>query len=284
MRRNSRRDGMMTGDRDVMPSNVHFVRVRQVRPLTLVVVSAIVFAVAPGAGCRRAPRVPDTTYRQAVTAFYVSLAAMQTSQDLHARKELDRFVQLVPEEPAGWANLGLLLLRQQQFPEAIERLNRASALAPRNAAIERLLALAESRNGNVERSIAHWRRALTLDTADLQAPYALAQELQRLGGDANEAEAQRLLDALASRSGNLAAQLELARLAARRGDSATLTKALAALEGRSQNWPAAARERFTIVRDAARTGAAAATTPVIFLKNVLIREPEYRAAFAALTT
>ena len=257
---------------------------RQVRPFAVLVVCAVLFAVVPGAGCRRGPRVSDATYRQAVTAFYVSLAAMQTSQDLHARKELDRFVQLVPDEPAGWANLGLLLLRQQQFPEAIERLGRASELAPRNAAIERLRALAESRNGNVERSIAHWRRALTLDAADLKAPYALAQELERLGGDSNEAEALRLLDALAARSGNLAAQLELARLAARRGDAATLEKTLDALAQRSQSWPADAQERFKTVRDAAKAGAAGATTPAIFLKNVLIREPEYRAAFAALTT
>ena len=55
----------------------------------------------------------------------------------------------------------------------------------------------------------HWRRAIELDAADLKAPYALAQELERLGGPANDAEAQRVLDALAARSGNLAAQLEL---------------------------------------------------------------------------
>ena len=255
-----------------------------VRRCTALVLSAALFCLILNAGCRRGPRVSDATYRQAVTAFYVALAAMQTSQDLHARKELDRFVQLVPDEPAGWANLGLLLLRQQQFPEARDRLARASELAPRNAAIERLRALAESRNGNVEASIAHWRRALALDAADVKAPYALAQELERLGGDANEAEAQRLLDALATRSGNLAAQLELARLAARRGDSATLQKAIQALAQRSQAWPADAQERLNTVRSAAAAGAAAATTPVIFLKNVLIREPEYRAAFAALTT
>ncbi|HZB25341.1 MAG TPA: FG-GAP-like repeat-containing protein [Vicinamibacterales bacterium] len=255
-----------------------------VRRFAALLVSAALFGLIVSAGCRRGPRVSDTTYRQAVTAFYVALAAMQTSQDLHARKELDRFVQLVPDEPAGWANLGLLLLRQQQFPEALERLARASELAPRNAAIERLRALAESRNGNVERSIAHWRRALALDADDVKAPYALAQELERLGGDANVEEAQRLLDALATRSGNLAAQLELARLAARRGDAATLEKALQALTQRSQGWPADAQERLKTVRGAATAGAAGATTPVIFLKNVLIREPEYRAAFAALTT
>jgi cytochrome c-type biogenesis protein CcmH/NrfG len=110
---------------------------------------AAVFAVALTLtilfACRREPRIPDSTYRQAVTAFYVSLAAMQTSQDVLARSELDRLTQLVPQEAAGWANLGLLLLRQQQFDEASQRLAKASGLAPRNAAIERLIALAESR-------------------------------------------------------------------------------------------------------------------------------------------
>ena len=38
------------------------------------------------------------------------------------------------------------------------------------------------------------------------------------------------------------------------------------------------------MRQAAQDNPAAATTPVIFLKNVLIREPAYRAAFAAVST
>src|SRR5215204_6477963 len=150
---------------------------------------AAALLVPPACGaCRRGPRVSDETYRQAVTAFYVSLAAMQTSQDLHARQELERLIQLVPEEPAGWANLGLLLLRQQQIDEASSRLARAAELAPRNAHIERLLALSESLKGNLDASIRHWRRAMELAPSDLQAPYALAQELERLGGANNDAE------------------------------------------------------------------------------------------------
>ena len=128
------------------------------------------------------------------------------------------------------------------------RLAKASQLAPRSAAIERLLALAESRKGNLDASVRHWRRAIELDAADLKAPYALAQELERLGGPANDAEAQRLLEALAARSGNLAAQLEYARVAARRGDAAALRKALDALAQSAPSWPADAQERLTAVR------------------------------------
>ena len=127
------------------------------------VVLFLIVGVPFASGCRRAAEIPDATHRQAVTAFYVALAALQTSQDAHARKELERVMQLVPDEAAAWANLGLLLLRQQQTEEAKPRLTKASELAPDNAAIVRLQALAASRSGSLDESIRHWRRAIELD-------------------------------------------------------------------------------------------------------------------------
>src|SRR5262245_60772325 len=178
---------------------------------------------------------------------------MQTSQDVVARNELERLLQLVPDEAAGWANLGLLLLRQQQFDEASQRLEKAASLAPRNAAIERLRGLNDSRNGQLDRSVARWRRAIELDPADLKAPVALAQDLERLGGPDHEAEAERVLGALAERSRNLAVQLEFARLTAKRNNAAGLQKALDSLAAQSASWPAPAQERFANVREQART-------------------------------
>ncbi len=254
------------------------------RSLRSLLSAVLVFTAVSALSCRRAPAVPDATNRDAVTAFHVSLAAIQTSQDVLARRELERLTQLVPQEPAGWANLGLLLLRQQQPDEALQRLRKASELAPRNAAIERLLALAESQNGNVAESIRHWRRAAELDPGDIRAPFSLAQETERQGGTDNETQAHQVLAALGERSGNLAAQLEYARLSAKRGDAAALEKALTALTARSAGWPADAQARLQAARDAAARGATTAATPLIFLKNVLIRTPEYRAAQAAVTT
>jgi hypothetical protein len=252
--------------------------------LLVPVVIGAAFTTAACDACRRGPRVSDETYGQAVTAFYVSLAAMQTSQDLHARQELEKLIGLVPQEPAAWANLGLLLLRQQQIDEGAARLAKASELAPRNAHVERLVALSESLKGNLEASIRHWRRAMELDPSDLEAPYTLAQELERLGGAENDAEAQRLLEALAGRSGNLAAKLEFARLAAKRGDGVALARGLEGLSGDQASWPEDARERFRTAQQAAQGAPASAATPLIFLKNVLIREPEYRSAIVQVST
>ena len=69
-------------------------------------------------------------YREAVTAFYTGLAAMQTTQEVLARSKFDRVVALTPHEPAGWANLGLLLLRQQEIEQGAEKLTKAAELAP----------------------------------------------------------------------------------------------------------------------------------------------------------
>ncbi len=249
-----------------------------------IVLTCVVALAVAAAGCRRSPRVSDATYRQAVTAFYVSLAAMQTSQEQHARTELDRLVQLVPHEPAGWANLGLLLLRQQRVDEAVERMSKAAQLAPDSAAIQRMLALAEGRRGNLDAAVRYWRRAMELDRADIKASYALALELERAGGDQNEAEAQHLLQDVAARSNNLAAQIEYARLAARRGDRAALGRAIDMLGARAGSWPAGARERFQALRGATGGDPGATARLVIFLKNMLIRDPEYRAALEEATT
>ena len=182
-------------------------------------------AIVSAGACRRGPRVSDEIYRQAVTSFYVSLAAMQTGQDVHARQELDRLTQLVPDEAAGWANLGLLLLRQQQIDEAATRLARASQLAPRNAAIERLLALTESRKGNARRIGAP---LAARDRARLRRP----QGAVRAGAGARTArragERRRGAARCSKRSRHDPAtsrrRLEFARVAARRGDAAALAR------------------------------------------------------------
>lgn len=239
-------------------------------------------------GCRTTPSTPavsDATYREAVTAFYTGLAAMQTSQDAMARQSLERVTTLVPDEPAGWANLGLLLLRQQEVEPAMPHLTKAAALAPSNGRLQRLLALAESRRGNLDASITHWRKAVELDPADAKAAYALAQEVERQGGAEHDAEAQRVLAALIAREDNLVARLDLARLAAKRADAATLQSALAPLAAVAASWPAEVQARLTAVQQASVSANPRAAAPAIaFLKNVLLRVPEYRRSLAQVST
>src|SRR5918996_6277144 len=87
------------------------------------------------AGCRQTTTAPSRStpeYNELVRTFYVGLAALEVGHDVQADEKLSQFTQLAPPEPAGWANWGLLALRQRNFDPAYDRLERARALAPEN--------------------------------------------------------------------------------------------------------------------------------------------------------
>src|SRR5205085_373609 len=143
-------------------------------------------------------------------------------------------------EPASWANLGLLAVRQQEFDTAYEKVEKARTLAPDNSQIEALLGLIESRRGKLPEAIAHLKKAVELDAKNLKALYALAQETERQAsgtgsGETSDAEAQKLLERILSmQPDNLAVLLDVTRLAAKRGDGEALKKAVAKLAENSQ--------------------------------------------------
>jgi Tfp pilus assembly protein PilF len=250
----------------------------------LLPLSLLIVAMGDACSSRPEPEPSPQAYREAVTAFYTGLSAMQTTQEVLAREKFDRVVALVPREPAGWANLGLLLLRQQELEQGAQQLARAAGLAPESAAIQRLQALAESRRGNLDEATRHWRRALELDPDDLEAAYALALDTERQGGAGNDAQAERILGQLLARRENLAARLEYVRLAAKRGDRAALQTATARLTEASRTWSPEAQEQLKALLASAVENPKAAAMRVAFLKNFLLREPAYRMALAEVRT
>src|SRR4051794_15439395 len=63
-------------------------------------------------------RPGSPTYQQMVSAFYSGLAALDVDATDHAREALTRATQVVPEEPAAWADRGLLHIRLGDFDAA----------------------------------------------------------------------------------------------------------------------------------------------------------------------
>jgi len=241
---------------------------------------------AAGAACssRREPELSPETYREAVTDFYVGLSALQTTQDVLAREKFDRVVAIVPQEPAGWANRGVLMLRQQELDGAAQEFAHAATIAPESGAIQRLQALTESRRGNLSDAITHWRRAVELDANDLEAAYALALDIERQGTGTSDAEAQHVLEQLLAGHDNLAARLEYARIAAKREDGAALANAIAPLADDARSWSPLSQEQLKALQSAMASGPRSAAVPVTFLKNVLLREPVYQSALADVST
>jgi tetratricopeptide (TPR) repeat protein len=237
--------------------------------------------------CGNRNRLPDKSskeYAQAVSAFYIGLGALQVGDDVHADSKLSELTTLVPGEPAGWANWGVLALRQRKLDVAAERLEKARSLAPDNNHIYQLLGLLESNRGNSAAALADWRKAIEINPGNYRAAYQLAEEVERQGGANSDADYKQLIQKiLAAQPDNLAAELELARIAAKTGDTATLKSVLAQISARSRNWPSEVKDQLTAL-EAAANGSDPHTAAIrtTFLHNALMRVPEFRESLAVL--
>jgi Tfp pilus assembly protein PilF len=231
------------------------------------------------AGCRTGTKLPEKStpeYKEVVRAFYVGLAALQVGDDVRADSRLADVTRLVPDEPAGWANWGLLALRQRNHDAAAERLEKARSLAPESDSISYLVGLLESSRGRSAEAIAALGKAVEQNPKNLRAAYKLAEETERQGGEQSEAEVQRLMQKiLEAQPENLAALLELGRISAKRGDAETLRSTVDKIAARSASWPAEVQQQLSALQ-ASVSDPRQAATRIAFLRNVLVRVPEYR--------
>src|SRR5215510_13104164 len=232
---------------------------------TLLLMAALVVT-----GCRTTGTLPSrgtAEHNELVRTFYSGLAALQVGHDVQADSKLSQFTQLAATEPAGWANWGLLALRQRNFDVANERIQRARSLAPENSDIQYLIGLLESSRGKTPEAIAALRKAVELDANNLFAVYKLAAELETQNDEQSMTEAQTLLQKiLTAQPDNLAALVELSRIAAKRGDAATLKSSVAKIVARSSAWPEEVRAQVRAVEAAANSSdLPAAATRTSFL-------------------
>jgi Tfp pilus assembly protein PilF len=232
------------------------------------------------------PRSGSERYEQVTQAFYVGLASLEVGLLDDARRQFTRVTELVPSEPAAWANLGLTQLRLGELDNAIDPVNRAVQLAPKSSHVALLAGRVETTRGRLDDGIVHMRRAVTLDPESLRARFALAEEIERSGAPGADDEAQQLIDDIVQRvPDNLAALLEGGRLAAKRGDASRLQDAVNRLEPHAASWPAVAMEQFAALQSAAAsqnfTGSARA---MALLRNVLARVPAFLEGLAAVRT
>jgi len=277
----------MRAAREGRPTAVlHPVRFRAAnrRPRRWLVCAALIASMT---ACNPAGKLPEPSsaeYRAAVSAFEVGVAALQVGDDATADSRLSELTRLVPAEPSGWANWGLLAVRQRNFDTAAQRLGRARELAPRDAHVLQLLGILERNRGRSADAIVELRKAAEIDPRDLRSRYALAQEIERQGGpDADTEFTQQIRAILAMQPDNLAALLEDARVAAKRGDPAALQPTLARIRRLASTWPPEVVEQLTAAeKTASDPNARVAAMRVTVLRNVLVRLPEYRESLAAI--
>jgi Tfp pilus assembly protein PilF len=257
---------------------MHTCREGGLRNVTLLLSLGMLLALSACSSRPKFPAPDSKEYKDVISAFYIGLSALQVGDDVHAEAKLSELTQMVPGEPSGWANWGILALRQRNYEPAAQRLEKSRDLAPQNDQIYNLLGILESQRGNSEAALTDFRKASQLNPQNLRAVYSLAEETERQGGANSDSDFESLMQKiLSAQPGNLAALLELSRVAAKRGDADTLKAALAQLSTHSSAWPPEAQKQFAAVQaTASANDLRAAATQTTFLRNVLMRDPDYR--------
>jgi thioredoxin-like negative regulator of GroEL len=232
------------------------------------------------------PEPSTEAYDQTVTDFYVGVASVQSGQDRFANENFTAVTERAPGEPAGWANLGLLALRQRDFEAAEDYLARARELAPQNDQIVMLQGYMAENRGQFDAAVEQFRRAIELNPDNLKARYALARILEQREGGQPPEEVQRLLEEVHQmQPRNLPVLIEWARVSAERNDGETLRRIVRRIDDRSSSWPEGQRQQLEELQQVVDAGdIERAVRQLAFLKNVLKQLPAYRQGLAAVET
>ena len=256
--------------------------------MLLIVATLLLVAIAAFLVIRRDGILPgpgSAVYRDMVSSFYTGLAALDVGDLLDdAETAFLRASELIPQEPATWANLGVLHLRRGELENAARYLAQAQSLAPSSSEIAVLQAILDSLEGRLDAGVAHLRRAVMLDPRNVQALYLLAQEVERAGGADSDAEAQTLLDDILTLDpDNLAVLVERARLGVKRENLDVLRDSITRLGTVRDTWPELATQQYQALETAtADADYPLAARSVAFLRNVLLSTPEFRADLSAV--
>ena len=225
------------------------------RSRSLVLVLGLVVLAGLGLILLRAKPLPgpeSPTYQTYAEAFQLGTAGLDADRRGIADRNLSTAIETIPEEPAAWANRGLLHLRNNEFKEATRDLERASRLAPDSPEIEILLGLLAEKQGKFDQALKHLRKAVKEKSQDLAAVYQLAELVEKANPEEGLAEREQLIDdILRAQPNNLIVLVARADVAARRRDRDALQETLKRLERLATGWKEPlAQERFGEVKEA----------------------------------
>lgn len=258
-------------------------------PTTLLRAGAVVAALTLAAGCAKDDptkplKVDPAIYKRMVSAFFTGTTALQVGDDQRANRELNRATEIVPDEPATWANLGVLALKSNNYPAAREALERAAEHSVPNSQITYLTGLRQAREGKNTEAVGTFRKAIKLDPANLVARYALIEELRRESGQDSEGAIREQFQAvLDARPQNLIALTELSQLAAKADDRPLFERCIGQLSQLAVAWPVRASGPLTELKSLAPSAPLRSLVGrVQLMRNLLTRTPQYRRSFDEL--
>ncbi|MCG8306487.1 MAG: FG-GAP-like repeat-containing protein [Cytophagales bacterium] len=185
--------------------------------------------------CREKPVDEKQLARDKITMRTLGLAYLEENKLEEAEAEFLKLTDLAPDEALGFANLGLVYLRMDDYPRALKHLDKAIEIDAKDANIRLIRAKAFELNDDTERAVKELETTLNFAPDDPKVLYQLA-ELYAKGPDENS-KSKRIeyLTLVAGTSPqNIVPRLQLIEVQLQTGD---LDLALKSLEEIGQQFP-----------------------------------------------
>lgn len=244
--------------------------------ISVVILVAVVWLVV-----RDRSAAPGELSSDQIGRFYTGVSSLDVEENERAHRLFGELVTELPSEPAVWANLGLAGLRLGDLQQAARALEQAARLSPENPHILELQATLDERQGRFARAIAGLRKHPAPGAAAL---YQLSELLGRTGRDEDAVEQLRVLNRINDMEpDNLVIAFKRARLFAASGDGAALSGLVERLAPREDSPdPAVVRYYEAVKQAVADQNFRAAGTQLVFLQNLTLPTPAYKADLQTL--
>ena len=233
---------------------------------------------------KQTPQKSSKEYAEVVSAFYIGPGGAPGGRRRSRGKQTCAGHAAGAGRTRRLGELGSAGFRQRKLDVAAQRYDRARDLPPRT--IKFIICWDSGKHARQFRRTRSptGARPWKLIRGNYRAAYQLAQEVERQGGRGQRRGISTLIqNILKAQPDNLAALLDLARVAAKRGDAATLKSALAQISSQSsQVARRSAAAAYGFAGGGSRSDAHAAATRTTFLRNTLMRVPEFRESLAVL--
>src|SRR2546423_3408506 len=175
-------------------------------------------------GCRNEK---PANVEELFTTRTLAMSLLQRGQLPEAEVQFKKLIELAPNDPLGYANLGLTYLQEARYPEAEEQLKRARKLDSANPDVVLTLAKLYSLTNRQADARAILEELHRSDPRNAHALYALAQlDVSSADSAATRRYDARLRELLTLAPANLAVRLELIDLLVRRGQADSAVRQL----------------------------------------------------------
>ena len=122
--------------------------------------------------------------RDKITMRTLGLAYLEENKLEEAEAEFLKLTDLAPDEALGFANLGLVYLRMDDYPKALKQLDKAVNIDPKDANIRLIRSKAFELNNDPDQAVSELLATLEFAPDDPKVLYQLA-ELYAKGLDEN---------------------------------------------------------------------------------------------------